>query len=79
MWWVFRHVQVGVIGYHPGVWCRDRTLINKNVPSWPDDLLRGDWNDTESSVPVGASATLLCDPGCPITDDMSSMGRDLRF
>ena len=55
----------------PGVWCQDRSLINKNVACRPDDLLRGDWNDTDSSVLVGAPESLMCDPGCPVTDDMS--------
>ena len=54
-----------------GVWCQDRSLINKKFACLPDDLQRGDWNDTDSSVPVGAPESLLCDPGCPVTDDMS--------
>ena len=54
-----------------GVWCRARSLIFFCFDFWSDDLMRCDWDDMEGSVPAGAPEALLCDPGCPVTEDMS--------
>ena len=59
----------------PGVWCRGRTLIQNNFDSRFVNLVRCDLPDTSCTVPSDRSAdsfwTLLSDPMCPVTDDMT--------
>ena len=59
----------------PAVWCREKTLIRKNSEVRRDDFIRCDPADTNCTVPAGGSAgsleSLLCDPRCPVTEDMN--------
>ena len=53
----------------PGVWCRDEKLARQNF-DFRFDLVHSVWNDMSGSVAASALGTLLCDLGCPVTEDM---------
>ena len=63
---VYRNVGVLLVGgdrrLSPGIWCR------------LDNSIRCDPADTSCTVPAGGSAgslEILCDPRCPVTEDMN--------
>ena len=62
----------------PGVWCRDKTLIQQNFDFRPDYSMCCDGDETYCSVAVGAPETLLCDLGCPLRR-ICVIGRDLKY
>ena len=57
--------------FSPGVWCRDKTLGRQNCNFHPAGSLCSGWVHSASSVAMGASAPLLCDLECPVTEDIT--------
>ena len=57
--------------FSPGVWCRDKTLGWQNFDFRTAGSMCSGWVHSPGSVAVGASAPLLCDLECPVTEDMT--------